>query len=48
MRESLILWWAFIYMTVKSRIWCAFLTGTAPEYHKLTFLPGGQNFDSLI
>ena len=46
MRDSLILWWAFIYMTVKSRIWWAFLTGTATEYRKLTFLPDGGSSHS--
>ena len=35
MRESLILWWAFGFMTVKSRIWWAFLTGTAIRYREL-------------
>ena len=48
MRESLILWWAFFYMALKSRIWWAFLTGTATEYRKLTFLPGGRSGYSPI
>ena len=47
MRESLILWWAFGFMTVKSRIWWAFLTGTATKYRKLSFLPDGRNSHSL-
>ena len=38
----------FFYMTVKSRIWWAFLTGTATRYCKLTFLPGGRSGYSPI
>ena len=48
MRESPFLWWAFFYMTVKSRIWWAFLTGTAMEYRELPFLPDGRSGYSLI
>ena len=46
--EFLILWWAFIYMTVKSRIWWAFLMGTATEYRELSFLPDGRSGYSPI
>ena len=35
MRESLTISWAFVYITVKSRIWWAFLTGIATEHRKL-------------
>ena len=48
MRDSLILWWVFVYMAVKSRIWWAFLTGTATKYRKLPFLPDGRSGYSLI
>ena len=47
MRESPFLWWAFFYMTVKSRIWWAFLTGTATECRKITVVPGGPSSHSL-
>ena len=48
MRESLILWWAFGFMTVKSRIWWAFLTGTATRYRELALTSRGQNSQSPI
>ena len=48
MRESLILWWAFGFMTVKSRIWWAFLTGTATRYRELALTSRGQNSHSPI
>ena len=48
MRESLILWWAFGFMTVKSRIWWAFLTGTATRYRELRFLPYGRSGYSFM
>ena len=35
-------------MTVKSRIWWAFLTGTATKYRKLPFLPDGRSGYSPI
>ena len=35
-------------MTVKSRIWWAFLTGTATEYRELLFLLYGRSGYSLI
>ena len=47
-RESFILWWAFFYMTVKSRIWWAFLTGTATKYRKLALTSRAQSSYSPI
>ena len=47
MRESLILWWAFGFMTVKSRIWWAFLTGTATKCRKIAVVPGAPSSHSL-
>ena len=48
-RDIFILWWElFIYMTVKSRIWWAFLTGTATEYRKLACGFNAQRFYCLI
>ena len=35
-------------MTVKSRIWWAFLTGTAKEYRELASQPAAQNSYSPI
>ena len=48
MRESPFLWWAFFYMALQSRIWWAFLTGTAMEYRELPFLPYGRSGYSFI
>ena len=48
MRESLILWWAFGFMTVKSRIWWAFLMGTAIRYRELALTSYAQNSYNLI
>ena len=48
MRESFILWWEFLYMTVKSRIWWAFLTGTAMEYRELALTSRAQSSYSPI
>ena len=46
--ESLVLWRAFGFMTVKSRIWWAFLTGTATKYRELALKSNARSFYGLI
>ena len=48
MRESPFLWWAFFYMALKSRIWWAFLTGTATKYRELALTSRAQSSYSPI